>query len=216
MRAATIRRSFAANCGLFAHLLTQDASRFTQSSMALEGRRRGPTAMPDAVGRRTRRSTGAVTLGGRPGGSAPVRMKLRTPGTSAERVADKSVDRARRGRRATVTGGSLFSKTPCRAGTDDRRGAPKPPAEKVGRDGPNVSAERVGRDGETKSKRPRERPRGPCAHRSKPLPSASPKSPLQGPGRLSRPTREDCLGRPEKRPRRQRNRSQRTPRAEAA
>jgi hypothetical protein len=133
IEAATIRRRFAANCGLFSYFLTQVASRFTQSSGPARATE-ASTAVPDAVGRRTRRSTGAVTLGGRPAqarrltrGSGPVRPKsATTPGACAPSEPPTAlVDRARDGRRATVNGRSLSRETPCRAGTDDRRAGPK-------------------------------------------------------------------------------------------
>jgi hypothetical protein len=104
-------------------------------------------------------------LGGRPGGTAPIEPDECAGAPQVENPAHarsgggESVGRPSSTRPPSDGDGrSLFPKTPCRAGTDDRRGAPKPPAERVGRDGPNVAAERVGRDGEPKSKRPRDRP----------------------------------------------------------
>jgi hypothetical protein len=117
MKAATIRRRFAANCGLFATFLRRTPADLRNPERPSRGeggaRRRCRPPLGGALVGALERSCSAVARAGLRRlnqTSAPVRPKSRTPRMRGAEAARASLDRARRGRRATVNERSLSPK----------------------------------------------------------------------------------------------------------
>jgi hypothetical protein len=136
-------------------------------------------------------------LGGRPArarrltrGACACALSRQNPG-SMRRASRRRVGRGS-SRRPPRDGERAFAtpETPCRAGTSDRPGGSSTTRPKGGRDGPKTALREGGsrRRAEAR-KRLRGRPRGPCAHGSKPPSQGARNHPSRAAGRLSRPTR---------------------------